>query len=187
MKTRLTYLLAAILVATGCHNSNPPSETQKTDSIKVVVKDTLHRMPDTPFGPGKTIADNISLAVDFDVFFGLLEEVHLDSLLKTAGPYTLFLPGNEAFKRMPGLDESLSKPNKRKELKEFLLNHIVSAKALGVTFLDGQKIKTMGGHELTISKKGDSLTVNGIAILKSDIQCSNGIIHVIDQVITEKK
>ena len=176
----------AICLLASCHNADVAPEIKKVDSIKTVIstKKEGEKMPVTGFQASKSMTENLMMAQDFTVFFGLMEDVHLDSLLRLAtGPYTLFLPDNDVFKKQPGLEEGLSKPAMRKELKNELLHHIVEGRFMMNDLKDGQKIVTLAEDTLLIYRKGDSLTIGKAQILKPDQEARNGIIQVVNQFI----
>ena len=119
--------------------------------------------------------------------------------LKSAGPFTVFAPTNEAFAALPaGTVEGLLKPENKATLVKILTCHVVPAKAMAADVMamvktDGgmHKVKTVGGCELTLKVDGDKVTVTnetgGVAnVTIADVAQSNGVIHVINKVLLPK-
>jgi uncharacterized surface protein with fasciclin (FAS1) repeats len=157
-------------------NSNPVLIAANTEQFKM--KQGFERKPKDIIN---TLSDNEVTA--FHIFLdGLDQAFSLDSTLKNKGPFTVFAPSDKAFKTIPADDRDRLWANKKK-LKEVLQYHIVSgkfdAKALGMM----SSVKTLGGRELKLSKKGDDLYADEILIKTTDVPCSNGVIHVLDGVV----
>lgn len=157
-------------------NSNTVLIAANTEQFKM--KQGFERKPKDIIN---TLSDNEVTA--FHIFLdGLDQAFSLDSTLKNKGPFTVFAPSDKAFKTIPADDRDRLWANKKK-LKEVLQYHIVSgkfdAKALGMM----SSVKTLGGRELKLSKKGDDLYADEILIKTTDVPCSNGVIHVLDGVV----
>jgi uncharacterized surface protein with fasciclin (FAS1) repeats len=174
----------------SCHGKETTSDIKKADTVSKapVVQDTLKpKVTPTNFSAAKTISDNLGFSNNFSYFFGMLEELHYDSLLKTAGPYTVFAPDNTVLKSMESMIDNLSKPNMRKQLKELLMHHIVPGKWMSAVLNNGFKLKTMAGDELTVSRKGDTLMIGTVRIVNPDQLSGNGVIHVTDNLLMPVK
>ena len=112
----------------------------------------------------------------------------LTDTLKGAGPFTLFAPSDEAFKKLPeGTLANLLKPENKAELTRILTYHVVSGNVPS-SALTGKKFskKSVEGAELRFDGM-DGLTVNGVKIVTPDSNASNGVIHVIDTVMMPPK
>ena len=106
--------------------------------------------------------------------------------MKSAGPFTVFAPTDAAFAKLPaGTVEELLKPENKAKLAAILTYHVVSGKVMASTVvtLDGQKVETVNGAEATIKVAKDGVMVDGAKVVTTDIECSNGVIHIIDSVI----
>jgi uncharacterized surface protein with fasciclin (FAS1) repeats len=107
-----------------------------------------------------------------------------DRTSEGAGPFTVFAPTDEAFAKLPaGTVDGLLKDIPK--LTAVLTYHVVPGKVLAadVVKLDGKAVKTVQGGEVKVSTAG-GVKLNGTAgVVKTDIDCSNGVIHVIDTVI----
>jgi uncharacterized surface protein with fasciclin (FAS1) repeats len=190
---RILYILicSMTILLFSCHGKETTSEIKKADTVakpapveQAIVKP---KVVPTNYSEAKTLADNLAFADNFSIFFGMLEELHYDSLLKTAGPYTLFAPDNSSIKSIESSIDNLSKPNMRKQLKELLMRHIVQGKLMNAVLTDGFKIRTMGGDELTVSRKGDTLMIGSVRITNTDLISGNGVIHVTDNLLMPLK
>jgi uncharacterized surface protein with fasciclin (FAS1) repeats len=110
----------------------------------------------------------------------------LVDVLSNAGPFTVFAPTNEAFNKLPaGTVEGLLKPEKKDDLKNILEYHTYVGVLKTDLMQDGQQFEQVNGGKITITKQGDKVLVNGTPILTS-ISTSNGVIHVIGEVLLPK-
>ncbi len=102
--------------------------------------------------------------------------------LKGKGPFTVFAPTDEAFKKLPAgaLDDLLADKAK---LKKVLTHHVVSGRVLAADVVKLKDAKTVEGSAARVSVKGKEVHIDGAKVLKTDILASNGVIHVIDSVI----
>lgn len=118
-----------------------------------------------------------------------------DMMSKNKGPYTIFAPSNTAFDSLNiETKKEIFDPKKVETLKKVLKNHIVEGEVDSSMLLQKSKgssntLKTLGGSTLTISKKGSDLLISNAdgvkAVLgKSDITGSNGVVHVINKVLS---
>src|SRR5271165_3492356 len=104
--------------------------------------------------------------------------------LKSKGPFTVFAPTDDAFAKLPaGTVENLLKPENKEKLKAILLYHVVSGKVEAKDAMKLSSAKTVNGESLNLMAHGDSLMINNATVVKADIECSNGVIHVIDTVL----
>ena len=103
--------------------------------------------------------------------------------LKGDGPFTVFAPTDEAFGKLPkGTLESLLKPENKKKLQDILTYHVVGAKVPSSKVAPG-KVAMVNKKHADISVSGGKVKINKANVVKADIMASNGVIHVIDQVI----
>lgn len=108
----------------------------------------------------------------------------LDKYASHEGPFTVFAPTDAAFAKLPaGTVESLLKPENKAKLLAILKNHIVAGRVYSEAALAAGKAKSIDGAALVIDVKDGIATVNGAQITATDLDASNGVIHVIDQVI----
>jgi len=123
---------------------------------------------------------------DFSTLVSLIKKAGLVDALSGAGPFTVFAPTNEAFAKVPQatLDALAADPTGK--LADVLKLHVVSAKIMAADAVkaSGTSITTLGGGKLKVDATGGTVTVGGARVIKADIVASNGVIHVIDSVIT---
>ncbi len=129
-----------------------------------------------------TVVDIAAADGRFSTLVGALQATNLDEALYGEGPFTVFAPTDDAFAQLPeGTLDALS----NEELSNVLLYHVLSGEVMAeqVLGLDGQRVPTLLGEELSIGVNGSVVTINGIQVIITDIEASNGVIHVIDSVL----
>ena len=130
------------------------------------------------------IVDTAVGAGQFKTLAAALGAAGLVETLKGPGPFTVFAPTDEAFANLPaGTVENLLKPENKAKLAAILTYHVVpgAVKAEQVTKLD--EAKTVNGAMVKVSTEDGKVMINDAAVVKADIEASNGVIHVIDKVI----
>lgn len=130
------------------------------------------------------IIDTAVEADDFNTLETALTEADLISTLKGEGPFTVFAPTDAAFEALPeGTLDSLL--DDKDELSNVLLYHVVSGKVMAedVLEMDGEMVETVFGEEIEISVEDDMVYINDAQVTTTDIEASNGVIHVIDAVL----
>ena len=134
----------------------------------------------------KDIVDTAVAAEKFKTLVAAVKAAGLVETLKGEGPFTVLAPTDEAFAKLPeGTVESLLKPENKEKLVAILKYHVIPAKAMAadVVKLDGKSVKTAEGKSAKIEVKDGTVMINGAKVVKADIECSNGVIHVIDAVL----
>ena len=130
----------------------------------------------------------VETAVGAGVFNTLVTAVKAAGLVETLsgpGPFTVFAPTDEAFAKLPaGTVEKLLQD--KAKLTSILTYHVVSGKYMAADVLKMSSLKSVQGQNITISLKDGVPMVDNAKIVKTDIVCSNGVIHVIDAVILPK-
>ena len=131
----------------------------------------------------KDIVDTAVSAKQFSTLVAAVKAAGLVETLKGDGPFTVFAPTNAAFEKLPeGTVESLLKPENKDKLIAVLTYHVVPGKVMAKDVVGLSKAKTVQGKELTITV-GDNVMVDKSKVVKTDIECSNGVIHVINAVL----
>lgn len=131
----------------------------------------------------KDIVDIAVASKDHSTLVVAVKAADLVMSLKNPGPLTVFAPTNAAFDKLPkGTVEDLLKPEKQFDLSKLLQYHVTPAVYLAKDLKDGQVLGQANGAKVTIGVKDGKITVNGANVLAS-IRASNGIVHVIDQVL----
>jgi len=132
----------------------------------------------------KDIVDTAVGAGNFTTLAKLLTDAGLVATLKGAGPFTVFAPTDEAFAKVPAATLDALMKDKAK-LKAVLTYHVVAGKVMAADVMKLKEAKTVQGQSVTIDTK-DGVKVDNAKVIKADIACSNGVIHVIDAVILPK-
>ena len=133
------------------------------------------------------IVDTAVAAGAFDTLVTAVKAAGLVEVLKSAGPFTVFAPTEEAFAKVPKETlSSLLRPEKIEQLKAVLTYHVVPGKVLAADVLKLTEAKTVQGQSAKVSLVNGQPMIDAAKILKTDILCSNGVIHVIDSVILPK-
>jgi uncharacterized surface protein with fasciclin (FAS1) repeats len=131
----------------------------------------------------KNIVDTAINAGTFTTLVKALQAAGLAETLKGSGPFTVFAPNDAAFAKLPtGALETLLKPESKDKLVSLLKSHVVSGKVMSGDIKGKSSPKSLQGESLSIDG-GNGVTVNGAKVVTADIECGNGVIHVIDTVI----
>lgn len=132
----------------------------------------------------KDIVDTAVAAGNFKTLAKALEAAGLIETLKGAGPFTVFAPTDEAFAKLPaGTLDALLKD--KAKLTAVLTYHVVPGKVMAADVVKLKEAKTVQGQSIKIDTSA-GVKVDGANVIKTDIACSNGVIHVIDSVILPK-
>ena len=130
------------------------------------------------------IVDTAVSAGNFTTLAAALEAGGLVGTLKGDGPYTVFAPTDEAFAKLPdGTVEYLLLPENKDELVKILTYHVVAGKVEAVDVVTLSSATTANGSDVQIRVDDGSVFVNNAKVVATDIQASNGVIHVVDTVI----
>ncbi|WP_439506455.1 fasciclin domain-containing protein [Sediminibacterium sp.] len=186
MKQNAIILSAMLLIfSIGCSNANSSSEPENASSATA-----------TENGAGQSAVKDetsspniVQVAVgskDHSTLVTAVKAAELVDALSNAGPFTVFAPTNAAFDKLPaGTVEDLLKPEKKADLKNILEYHTYVGVLKSEYMQDGQEFEQVNGGKVKITKKDNKLFVNGSEVVAS-IVTSNGIIHVINDVLLPK-
>ncbi len=134
-------------------------------------------------------ADIVDTAVagGFTTLVAAVKAAGLVDTLKGAGPFTVFAPTDAAFAKLPaGTLESLLKPENKAKLQSILTYHVVAGKVMAAEVVKLKSAKTVEGESITIKTTNGGVMVDKANVTKTDIETSNGVIHVIDTVMLPK-
>jgi len=165
--------------------------TVKIDEATVVATDILAsngviHVIDTvlipPADPEPNIVEVATAAGSFNTLITALELTGLDSALMGEGPFTVFAPTDDAFAAVPAetLQFLLDNPD---ELSKVLLYHVVSGEVKAETVVGLDSAETLSGKSVSITVVDGTVKINDANVIATDIEASNGIIHVIDSVL----
>lgn len=112
-----------------------------------------------------------------------LDAASKTEMLQGKGPFTVFAPSDEAFAKLPnGTLDDLLKPENKEKLAKILSYHVIAGKIMAADVRTNMT-KSVNGANLDIRVNGTEITVNDAKVIKSDVDASNGVIHVIDKVL----
>jgi len=152
------------------------------DQLKSVPTGEAARNTNT--APTKNIVDTVIAAGHFTTFAGAVNAAGLTAELGAKGPFTVFAPTDEAFKKLPaGAYDSLLRDTGK--LKAVLNYHVVSGHFMSRDLKSGE-LTTAQGTSLTAVVSSSDVRVNGARVTKADMVATNGIVHAIDAVILPK-
>jgi uncharacterized surface protein with fasciclin (FAS1) repeats len=133
-------------------------------------------------GSKMDIVDTAVSAGSFNTLVTAVQTAGLVDTLKGEGPFTVFAPTDAAFAKLPkGTLEALLKDNEK--LTAILTYHVVPGKVMAADVVSMTMAKTVNGEALTIRANNGNVMIDNANVVKTDIQASNGVIHVIDTVI----
>jgi uncharacterized surface protein with fasciclin (FAS1) repeats len=195
--TALTTVAAAALML-GTLAASPTFAQMKNDGMtKSNMKDeNTVTVGGAPMYPTKNIIQNAVNSKDHTTLVAAVKAAGLVETLQGPGPFTLFAPTNEAFKKLPaGTVETLLKPDMKEKLVAVLTLSRGAGRMSAKDLMDAAKkaggkakLKTVEGEELTIEAKGNTLTIwdgkgGASKVTIQNVFQSNGVIHVIDTVL----
>tara|TARA_R110002095_G_scaffold187757_1_gene164987 strand:+ start:2827 stop:4008 length:1182 start_codon:yes stop_codon:yes gene_type:complete len=132
----------------------------------------------------KNIVVTASEAEKFKTLLTAAQAAGLAEVLADKGPFTVFAPTDEAFAKLPeGTVSSLLKPENKEKLAEILKYHVVAGRVYSEDVLAAGNARTLQGKKVKISASKGDAQVNGARLIATDIDASNGVIHVIDSVL----
>lgn len=130
------------------------------------------------------IVDTAAGVGQFETLVAAVQAAGLVDVLKGDGPFTVFAPTDEAFAKLPeGTVASLLEPENREKLVGILTYHVVPGRVMAADVVGLDEAKTVQGGMIDISVDGGTVMVDEATVTATDIEASNGVIHVIDRVI----
>jgi uncharacterized surface protein with fasciclin (FAS1) repeats len=132
--------------------------------------------------PAKDLVDTAKGAGQFKTLVAAIKAAGLVETLKGDGPFTVFAPTDEAFAKVPK-DKLEALLKDKKALTAVLTYHVVAGKVMAADVVKMDSAKTAEGKSLKITTEDGKVKVDGARVVKTDIVCKNGVIHVIDAVL----
>jgi uncharacterized surface protein with fasciclin (FAS1) repeats len=127
------------------------------------------------------LTDTATRSLNLKTFSDAIKTAGLGQALKSAGPYTVFAPNDEAFNKLPpGSWDALTKDRVR--LAALLAHHVIPGKVL-ITEIKPGKVKTMQNDFITLKSDNGKVTVDHANVVESDLAADNGVIHIVDSVL----
>ena len=135
----------------------------------------------------KDIVDTAVAAGDFGTLVTAIKAAGLVEALKGPGPFTVFAPTDAAFAKLPpGTLDDLLKPENKSKLQDILKYHVVSGKVMAADVVKLDSAESLQGQRIPIRVDAGKVHLDGATVVKTDIACTNGVIHVIGAVILPK-
>jgi uncharacterized surface protein with fasciclin (FAS1) repeats len=186
--------LTAFTAACGTSEDEPTTTPTASSQMSTATPETSSAAPsESAMSDTKDIVDTAVAAGSFTTLAAALQAAGLVETLKGEGPFTVFAPTDDAFAKLPAgtVDTLLQDP--KGDLTSILTYHVVPGKVMAadVLTMNGQKVKTVQGAELTIKVEGEKVmlvdaTGASVTVTTPDVAASNGVIHVIDGVLMPK-
>jgi len=174
-ETTATAEEQAAIVADSANMSTDSARMGKPEGVMV---DGVAMTPD------KTIIQNAVQAASVSTLIKAVSAADLGGTLSGPGPFTVFAPTNSAFISLPkGALEGLMKPESKEKLKGVLTYHVIAGRLLASDLKDGQELTTVNGEKIKVSVKDGKVMINNATVQIPDVVSSNGVTHVIDQVL----
>lgn len=119
-------------------------------------------------------------------FVDLIEKADITRVLKSSGPFTVFIPTNNAFNKLSKEEfNELLQPENKTQLIQVLQAHVIPSKVYASDFRNSQIIETAEGNNITVQVDPNrNVTIGGARIVKPNVEVSNGVVHIVDGVIT---
>ena len=176
MKRFFMFALLATLVLGACAPVSTPMPTAEPTSMPEP-EPTMVPLP-------KTIVDIAIEDGRFTTLVAALQAADLVETLQGEGPFTVFAPTDDAFAMLPaGTLDDLLKPENKQKLTDILLYHVIAGKVMASDVTGLTEAMTILGKNAAVKIEGGKVFINDAEVIITDIEASNGVIHVIDAVI----
>jgi transforming growth factor-beta-induced protein len=182
---RFTTLVSLMLVAVVALAACAPAPTPEPAPEPAPVEETQPEPQPEPEAEGPGTIVDIAIADErFSTLVTAVVAAELAETLSSEGPFTVFAPTNDAFAALPeGTVESLLLPENKQALTDILLYHVVSGKVMAADVVELESATTVLGADINIKVDMGNVFINDAQVIITDIEASNGVIHVIDTVI----
>ena len=185
LRLALAAALVLPMVASAVADECPLAAAQKAQAQAHAKAHTKARVQTVAFAADKKdIVDTAVGAGSFKTLVAAVQAAGLVETLKGAGPFTVFAPTDEAFAKLPaGTVESLLKPENKEKLVAVLTYHVVPGKVMAADVVKLTEAPTVQGSKAKVKVVDGAVMIDNAKVVKTDIETSNGVIHVIDAVI----
>ncbi len=164
MVVLVALIVGALTLCCGCTTEQPANQTGNETA-------------------NQTIVQIAAADPQFSTLVQAIQAANLTDALSQEGPYTVFAPTNDAFQALPQgtLDQLMQNPDG--DLQQILLYHVVPGRYMASDLVQLNSLETLEGSRLSVNTTDGVVTVDGATVIQSDIEASNGVIHVIDAVM----
>ncbi len=181
----LSFLASTLLVGGACYSDSVEAPQDNSPAVGEAPDATTDPSATGSLTGSETIAEVAANDASLSTFNTAIEAAGLTDALNEPGPYTVFAPSDEAFESLPpDTLEQLLLPENRDQLQQLLAYHVVPGE-LSAEQLQSGSVDTLAGSQLmvTVGSQAQDVTVNNAMVTQADLRASNGIVHVVDQVI----
>jgi len=198
----ISLIVTAVLLLSACApavSANPPTTVpvaMPTETMALTATTAPSDIPaatatetmastETATQVPNTIVDAAIASGKFKTLVAAIQAAGLVEALKGNGPFTVFAPTDDAFTKLPkGTLDTLLKPENKAMLASILLYHVVPGKLMAADVVKLSSAKTVEGKDVTIKVTNGKVFINDAQVIVTNIVTSNGVIHVIDKVLT---
>jgi uncharacterized surface protein with fasciclin (FAS1) repeats len=171
--------IAALLFLSGCSSDSDEAATTETTTAAATPSET---MSEPAMEEAGTIVEVAAANPDFETLVAAVNAAGLAETLSGEGPFTVFAPTDEAFEALPeGVLDALLLPENSDALTSILTYHVLPAEVMAADVTAGD-VETVEGSTIAITTD-DGVKVNESNVIATDVDASNGVIHVIDAVL----
>jgi uncharacterized surface protein with fasciclin (FAS1) repeats len=171
--------IAALLFLSGCSSDSDDAATTETTTAAATPSET---MSEPAMEEAGTIVEVAAANPDFETLVAAVTAAGLAETLSGEGPFTVFAPTDEAFEALPeGVLDALLLPENADALTSILTYHVLADEVMAAEVTAGD-VETVEGSTITITTD-DGVKVNDANVTATDVDASNGVIHVIDAVL----
>ena len=172
----LSVVMVAAFVLAACATPATPAPTQVPPTPAPTATEAPMEASD--------IVDTAIADGRFTTLVAALQAAELVDALKAEGPFTVFAPTDDAFAALPeGTLDSLLLPENKQTLTDILLYHVVEGKVMAADVTGLKSATTLLGKDVTVKVDMGNVYINDAKVIITDIETSNGVIHVVDAVI----
>lgn len=189
MKKLITILLLAMFAAACGGKAEMPDENKMAEEANKAAEEEQKKMEEQAKAEADEamkmdVVDTAVAAGNFTTLVNALTAAELVEALKAEGPFTVFAPTDEAFAALPeGTLESLMKPEGKEKLQQILKYHVVPAKVMAADVQTMEADTLAGAKAPVVVAEDGTVTYAGAKVTQTDIDATNGVIHVIDAVV----
>ncbi len=176
-----SFALAAVLAADASTQECTASMT--TTQASHVPLTTSHA-DEIPAEDQPDLVELAASAGSFETLVTAVQAAGLVQALQGTGPFTIFAPSDTAFGQLPkGTVADLLQPKQREALTDILTYHVVPGRLEAADVIKASTLTTLNGQRLDVRVDDQGVMIDGARVVSTDIQASNGIIHVLDSVM----
>ena len=165
-------------------------EEVTVDAAKIVKTDIhtanglIHVIDSVLLPADKDIVETAAAAGSFNSLVAAIEAAGLVETLKGEGPFTVFAPSDDAVAKLPQATvDNLLRPENKDQLAAVLTYHVIAGKVMAADVVHLKSAKTVLGNDVTITAADGNVRINDANVVATDIETTNGVIHVIDSVL----